>query len=182
MYKLLFIFIFTSCVVQESSVSKSDKTNQNTDPEIYSDLVGEWKTECINGSSSDSYQLTFSFNQDGTSSLKEEFFYGTDCATPDTVWTSFYDYVDNNGNTDFERTKVMMIAQHSDTVDNFNTLGSEWCGINDWVLDESRDVTGLDCEAFPTDSTPINTTYTIDGNTLEFFNYWLFENELYYKI
>lgn len=181
MYKLLFIFILTSCVVQEKSVSKKDKTNQNTDPEIYSTLVGVWKTNCIDGST-DSYQLTFSFNQDGSSSLKEEFFYGTGCAIPDTVWTSHYDYIDNNGSTDFERTKVTMIPQHSDTVDYFNTSGDEWCGINDWVIDESRDVTGLDCEAFPTDSNPISTTYTIDENALEFFNYWLFENELYYKI
>lgn len=184
MYRLLLVLLLTSCLPKEKAVTKSDNSNSapnSNETVLYSELVGEWKTSCVNGSG-ESYQLTFTFNQDGTSSLKEEFFYGIDCITQDSVWTSYYDYVDNEGNTDFERTKVTILAQHSDTVDYFNTPGDEWCGISDWVINEIRDVTNFDCEAFPTDSTPISTTYTINGNTLEFFNYFLFENEEYYKI
>lgn len=178
----VFIFVLAGCVLQESSVKKKSRKGDNTGPpqDSVSPLVGAWKTSCMNGSD-DSYLLTFIFNQNGTASLREEFFYGADCLVKDTVWTSDYTYTDHSGIADFIRIKVTMVAQHTDTVDYFNQPGSEWCGIGNWALNETRDVTNLDCDAFPTQSSTISANYIVNENVLEFFNYHLFENEMYYK-
>lgn len=170
---LLIMLIMSGCVISKNSTYKSDGTENSS-------LIGSWKTTCQAGAS-ESYLLTVTFRENKRATFREEYFYGTTCTTRDTEWISEFDFSEIDNQIGFSRYHVKMTAQHSDTVDSYNTSGNEWCGIGNWVLDVQKSVTGLDCDAYPTDSETFYTTFTINSDKLEIFGSDILEDAEYIK-
>lgn len=170
---MILLVTLVGCTINQNSIEKVDENSVD-------EIIGEWKTLCTNGASS-SFQLTLNFRENGRMTFREEYFYGTNCIVQDTEWVSEYDYSTEGNNLSLSRYHVKMTAQHTDTVDLYNTSGDEWCGIDSWVLNIQKSVTGLDCDAYPTDSDEINTTFTISLGALEINGGDIFEDAEYIK-
>lgn len=165
--------LLIGCTINQNSIDSKDEESVNV-------INGIWKTLCTNDTSS-SYMLTLVFNQNGRVTFREEYFYGINCMNQDAEWVSEYDYSTDSDNLIFTLYHVKMTAQHADTVTDYNTSGNEWCGIDSWVLNVQKSVTGLDCGIFPTNSQNINTTFLINSNTLVIDGHDLFEDAEYIK-
>lgn len=118
---ILFVLVLSSCSIQQNSIEKQEA-------EITSSLIGEQKTECVSYTS-ESYVLTFTFTDNRRVTLKENYFYGPSCSVEDAEWISEYTFSEEADKVIFERFHEKMTAQYVDTVNDYNDVGNEWCGI-----------------------------------------------------
>lgn len=181
---ILFVLHFTFISCGSSSSSSSDNNSSSNDNSNNSPLIGKWVTSCQNdNSASNSYQLTFNFDENGSAYFDEVFYYNLNCANGEEEerWKSFYTFTDENNNLNFTRTKVEM-SVHNTTLRNVRNTDS-WCGFTNWTIDVVRDVTNVSCDGFDTSTTesPINPNYSINSNELEFSGYEHFNNEIFIK-
>ncbi len=179
---ILIIISFTSCTVEvdNSVTKKSDSKSSEQNDTLNTQFIGNWETDCLAGTT-DSTRLKLTFNNDGAVILKEEFFYDTNCSTADETWTSYHNYEVENSNISFERYKELIKPQHADRVTDYNQSGSEMCDINDWQINITQDVTGLDCDSFTTDEKQMDGTYVISNGELTFTGHYLIEDETFIK-
>lgn len=177
---ILISLLLVSCVPEKKEDDRKPSNTQNND---VSELVGTWQTQCQNSSSPDeSYYLTFVFNPNGDSYFEENYFYGHDCsgASKDVFWKSYFTYSEGTDEIDFTRIKVEMTPQHADTVTSYNT--TSWCQQTDWSINTLKNVTNLDCDLMPTDTSEnISSTYTRTASDIEFFSYDYFAGVKFFK-
>tara|TARA_B100002049_G_C15831116_1_gene271065 strand:- start:21 stop:560 length:540 start_codon:yes stop_codon:yes gene_type:complete len=170
---LSFLFLF-GCETTSKVVSEDSNQEKN-------EFYGEWKTDCINGTSS-SYEIVFIFNANGTSEFHELFYYDLNCDEnkQEEIWSHLFNYSKDEDNIFFDRTQTEMTIYTQEFLDARNE--DTWCGIS-WSLNKTEDVTDLNCDGYSTSTNEdINTSYSvIQNNQLEFEGYPLFEDLIFYK-
>ena len=173
---LLSFLLLYGCEFSQNSINKSRSSSNATE----SELVGVWKTNCVNVSG-ESYQLQLGFSSSGEVVLSENFYYGVGCSEDDALWKTAFDYTKVDHQLTLVRNFVGITPLHADTVTTNNNPGDEWCGIDDWSIGVERDVTNLDCEVFGSGNEPSTTNYSIVSGELTFTGEPLLENETFFK-
>lgn len=164
----------------ESGDSLPDDTDhQSTDFSLDPDvaLQGRWQAKCEKINNEDSkdtrYQQTAIRFEAREAKISTDIFKRAQCraiSTSSVVTTDFKTAEGNLRKIDYVIKKIELIPRTEADARRFIDVG--FCGINDWSVNTSREVSGLKCfddeEAFPAKGDLFYDVYSVEGQTLFF--------------